>query len=476
MVASEGGVTPALFAKQNSNAAFEGLVVRSSAAGGEILAISYDGSVFNHTASYVGSGGYVPLAWSVGGSEAMRLTSTGLGIGTSSPGYRLDTLLGAGSGNIFRAGQSGVSNGYVITTSGSALTHIWANGGSDAMRLDSSGNLGLGVTPSAWGTGGNIQLSTLTFAGNDYSIGSNYYQNSGNKYIGNGPAALYSFYNGQHAWYTAPSGTAGNAITFTQAMTLDASGNLGIGTTSPSVRLNVTDSADGGNSGTIRLGSDATYYAQHQFRYNSSEYRFGTYGAGQFMSLYTAGSERARITSGGNFLINNTYTTASKLIVGGDGTSNAAYAGIFCDSGGANILSLRNDGYIDTGTRAVSPYNNTTGSAANMYVDSAGGLYRSTSSLRYKTDVQDATHGLAEVMQLRSVTYKGKNDGDTVFGGLIAEEVHAAGLTEFVQYAPDGSPDALAYGNMVSLCIKAIQEQQALITSLTARVALLEGN
>ena len=46
MIASEGGVTPALFAKQNSNGAFEGLVVRSSAAGGEILAISYDGGKF----------------------------------------------------------------------------------------------------------------------------------------------------------------------------------------------------------------------------------------------------------------------------------------------------------------------------------------------------------------------------------------------------------------------------------------------
>jgi hypothetical protein len=39
---------------------------------------------------------------------------------------------------------------------------------------------------------------------------------------------------GAFRWFNAPSGTAGNAITFTQAMTLDASGNLGIGTTSPS--------------------------------------------------------------------------------------------------------------------------------------------------------------------------------------------------------------------------------------------------
>ena len=110
-----------------------------------------------------------------------------------------------------------------------------------------------------------------------------------------------------------------------------------------------------------------------------------------------------------------------------------------------------------------------------MHIAADGHFFRSTSSLKYKTDVQDATHGLADVMALRPVTYRGKNDGDLVFGGLIAEEVHEAGLTEFVQYAEDGSPDALAYGNMVSLCIKAIQEQQALVTALTARVAELEA-
>jgi hypothetical protein len=112
-----------------------------------------------------------------------------------------------------------------------------------------------------------------------------------------------------------------------------------------------------------------------------------------------------------------------------------------------------------------------------MVVTSDGVLYRSTSSIKYKTDVQDATHGLDEVLQLRSVTYKGKAEADAgkTFGGLIAEEVHAAGLTEFVQYAEDGSPDALNYGNMVSLCIKAIQEQQALITQLQADVAALKG-
>jgi hypothetical protein len=91
--------------------------------------------------------------------------------------------------------------------------------------------------------------------------------------------------------------------------------------------------------------------------------------------------------------------------------------------------------------------------------------------------VADATHGLSDVLNLRPVIYKGAGaeDGDTVFGGLIAEEVHDAGLTEFVTYNDDGEPDSLTYGNMVSLCIKAIQEQQETITALTARIEALEA-
>jgi hypothetical protein len=117
-------------------------------------------------------------------------------------------------------------------------------------------------------------------------------------------------------------------------------------------------------------------------------------------------------------------------------------------------------------------YASTTGSAANCFIDSNGEIKRSTSSLKYKQDIVDAVHGLSEVMQLRPITYKAKptfskNDkgemianpvSGQVFGGLIAEEVHALGLTEFVQYGPDGDPEGLAYGNMVSLLTKAIQQ------------------
>jgi hypothetical protein len=131
---------------------------------------------------------------------------------------------------------------------------------------------------------------------------------------------------------------------------------------------------------------------------------------------------------------------------------------------------------VDGAFRCPDAYASTTGTAANMVMSSASGiLQRSTSSLRYKNSVADATYGLAEVMQLRPVTYKGNNDGDTVFGGFIAEEVHGIGLTQFVQYDAENRPDALAYGNMVSLLAKAMQEQQAMIEDLKARIAVLEA-
>jgi hypothetical protein len=159
-----------------------------------------------------------------------------------------------------------------------------------------------------------------------------------------------------------------------------------------------------------------------------------------------------------------------------------------CSSGGSNnhnaldvgITSVRwKDLYLQGGISAVGVYNNTTGTSANLVVDSAGGFARSTSSQRYKNTITDATHGLTELLALRPVTYKHNGNGDTVFGGLIAEEVHTAGLSEFVDYSQDADgndqPEALHYANMVSLCIKAIQEQQTTITALTARITALEA-
>ncbi len=103
----------------------------------------------------------------------------------------------------------------------------------DVITANSSGNVGLGVTPSAWsasframqiGATGSVVGRTGTIE--SVTLSSNYVNNSGAKYIVNGYATQFDQYDGKFIWNTAPSGTAGNSISFTQAMTLDASGRL----------------------------------------------------------------------------------------------------------------------------------------------------------------------------------------------------------------------------------------------------------
>ena len=196
------------------------------------------------SSSATGAAAFLPLTFYTNGSEQMRLTNTGLGIGTSSPTSKL--TIGTGSFSAAAANTTGFytdsSLGLVVLSDGFMFS---SRTGTDRFRLDSSGNLGLGVTPSAWNTYKALEIGALgsAFGGTSaQTIATNnaYYQSNW-KYAGTGSATLQLQNAGAHSWYTAPSGTAGNAISFTQAMTLDASGNLLVGTTTNtySTRANI---------------------------------------------------------------------------------------------------------------------------------------------------------------------------------------------------------------------------------------------
>lgn len=153
------------------------------------------------------------------------------------------------------------------------------------------------------------------------------------------------------------------------------------------------------------------------------------------------------------------------------------------DLADTNVLALKQNCDITAdGGGAGTLYSSsikasTTVAAANMVIDATGGfMQRSTSSRRYKKNIRSLKHGLREVMLLRPVTYQGRRklDGDTVHGGLIAEEVFEAGLTEFVTMR-DGRPEALEYGHMVALLVKAMQEQQAQIDALQKALDAAKG-
>lgn len=119
-----------------------------------------------------------------------------------------------------------------------ADTIAFAEGGAEVARFDSSGNLGIGVTPSAWVGGQAVQLGARasSFYRTDLTsteLSNNSYFNSGVGYVYQASAAatLYRQSSGAHSWFNASSGTAGNTTNYTQAMTLDSSGNLLVGKT-----------------------------------------------------------------------------------------------------------------------------------------------------------------------------------------------------------------------------------------------------
>lgn len=130
----------------------------------------------------------------------------------------------------------------------------FATGGGLRAQIDAAGNMGLGVTPSAWTTGYSaIDLNSYgalygttaaaAFAGNVYLTG------SGWTYKTNAGAQLYVAGSGAHAWYTAASGTSGNIASFSQVLTLHGSGGLSLGSASDPGAGNFTV------SGSISAGS-----------------------------------------------------------------------------------------------------------------------------------------------------------------------------------------------------------------------------
>ena len=174
------------------------------------------------------------------------------------------------------------------------------------------------------------------------------------------------------------------------------------------------------------------------------------------------------------FMANTTTNDAFGVQIFAGTTNNDTAFRILNAATTSTYFFVRGDGLLASPPLIAT---HTTSSGANMYVDpSNGAIYRSTSSLKYKKNVQDYNKGLDIVMQLRPVSYEGKSEVDAgrTFAGLIAEEVHDLGLTEFVQYAEDGSPDALAYQNMIALLVKGMQEQQEIINELSAKVTALE--
>jgi hypothetical protein len=198
--------------------------------------------------------------------------------------------------DIFFGNSTVEVDGYIRYDNTNSALLFATNGAIERLRLDTAGNLGLGVTPSAWEAGGALQLGTT--ASNSYSYSrrgltnNSYFDGSNWRYYASAGASLYQPVGAVHAWYNAPSGTAGNTISFTQAMTLNADGELLIGTTSDAGAFKLQVAGDA-----LLTGGNAFYFR------DTGAYVFSP--ASNVLAFSTNSVERARITADGFFKASN---------------------------------------------------------------------------------------------------------------------------------------------------------------------------
>jgi hypothetical protein len=454
----------------DSGVTFSRAIVLSSDAGGNAFVTAQGANGIDYNTDLVFRSRSVNLVgsfiWQSGlagsYSEQMRLTSTGLGIGTSSPGAKLHSEVSGSTAQLRLTQSSYASYNFKVTT-GSALTID--KDGSVFTTLDSSGNLGLGVTPSAWGTassrraielpgGGSIWGQNFGGSNPSMQVYSNAYESStGPKYTNSSQASGYQQNAGIHAWFTAPSGTAGNAITFTQAMTLDASGNLGIGTSSPVSALTLANA-----KGLTWLNASGSF----------SSTAGSQIVKGNDNNLYIDGYDGATVFRGASFAERMRLDTSGNLLVGTTATVGSARAtNSFLSSSGGTGLSLI-DSQANNTARFVGFYSNATliGSITNN--GNTAVLYNVTSDQRLKENIVDAPEfgSVIDAIQVRS--YDWKSDGNHQRAGFVAQELVTVAPEAVHQPADPDEMMAVDYSKLVPMLVKEIQ-------SLRIRIAQLEA-
>jgi hypothetical protein len=418
---------------KSNTSAVNGLVLAGNGSGATILGGSLAASVYNTENG--------PLLFGTNAAERLRIDSSGnVGIGTTSPGFA------AGSGiHVYRTSgatvrvQDSSTDFDVLAFGGNAsLTNrsngamIFSTDNTEAMRIDSSGNVGIGSTDAA-------------------SYGKFLVNGTGNLINANASsgAATFQLYEAGSGRFgiTTLDGSAGAKFTTagTERMRIDSSGNVGIGTSSPSEKLDIEQS--GAASAGISLNQTGT--GGRDYRISSS----GTgYGSAGNLVVYdaTAASERMRIDSSGNLLVGKTTTSAA--------------------SGGGVVYLGRVDAARDTGDVATFKHTTAGNTVGSISITTTATAYNTSSDYRLKDVDGPITNSGAYIDALKPVQGSWKADGSR-FIGLIAHEVQEVSETPIATGEKDGEEMQAMDYSAPELIANLIAE----IQSLRARVHALEG-
>jgi hypothetical protein len=407
--------------------------------------------------------------------------------------------------NILEVINSDTTNGYGLyvrgggTASGRYVARFKNGADNDVMWVGNTGNVGIGVTPSAWDTtifkglqvaNSNAFLVGRVDAASQLQIGTNtYYNADGNwKFIQNGYATRYIQNSGVHSWeYSNASGTAGNNVTFNEAMRITSGGDVLVGSTSSILtgtnnrvfQINATSSSYIGfsTSGQLRSYLFADSSSAGITSYTNIPLTFGTNN-----------SERMRIASDGvvtikgnvGTLIQQATTAGSEVFFQWWNSAGARRGYIGYGGTPTTILDLWNveNGAIQFGTN--NSLKMTIAANGSIGAPSGTNIYNA-SDLRLKRNVTTITNGLDKINALNPVKFNwidgfepSENEKDLL--GFIAQEVQSV-IPEAVEGFNSGNtinlndviienPLRVNEKFIIPVLVKAIQELKAEIDTL----------
>jgi hypothetical protein len=263
---------------------------------------------------------------------------------------------------------------------------------------------------------------------------------------------------------------------------INTSGQVGIGTTSPSAPLQVQAITGGIAMRLQGRASPADGYSDISFYNNANTVSFaslGTSNSGMFfgtntaipLAFYTNSAEVGRFDSSGNLLVGATSGASARIYAEG-GTSYHSIRSLANTAGNVAIYGTS----TNNSATGYCAYFNNTGSSTGLFISNTA-AWQSTSDQRLKTDVKNLD-STSKLLQLRAVDYLWKSQETSEEPnkrnfGFIAQEVKEI-FPDLVGVSPDGM-FSVEYTGLIAPLVKAIQEQQALISQLTARITALEG-